>query len=97
MTVCGRFWDNVRRSDGKWETVLHFSKQMRAGSLLLPQLTVSYLAREDGQLAAADPLSFAMLVSLRGPKGSQLYDTVRASYPLLLPLSTEIPLQLGGK
>jgi len=82
------------REEGKWETALHFTKRMRASSLFQPQLTVSYLAREAGTLVAAPPLSFSMLVSIKAPQGVQLYDAVRQHYPLLTPLSTQLPLRI---
>lgn len=84
----------LQREEGKWETALHFSKRMRASSLHEPQLTVNYLAREDGQLAAAPPLTFAMLVSLKAPKGVDLYAAVRQRYPVLTPLTARLPLRV---
>lgn len=84
----------LQREEGKWETALHFSKRMRASSLHDPQVTVNYLAREEGQLAAAAPLSFAMLVSLSAPKGVDLYAAVRQRYPLLTPLTARLPLRV---
>jgi hypothetical protein len=84
----------LRREEGKWETALHYSKRMRASSLFAPQLTVNYLAREDGTLTAAPPLSYAMLVSVRAPRGVKLYDAVRQHYPVLTPLAARLPLRL---
>lgn len=67
---------------------------MRASSLHEPQVTVNYLAREDGQLAAAPPLTFAMLVSLKAPMGVNLYAAVRQHYPVLTPLTARLPLRI---
>ena len=84
----------LQREEGKWETALHFAKRMRASSLFNPQLTVNYLAREDGSLTAAPALPFAMLVSMRAPQGVKLYEAVRQQYPVLTPLTARIPLRL---
>jgi hypothetical protein len=84
----------LQREEGKWETALHYSKRMRASGLYDPQVTVNYLAREDGRLTAAAPLPFAMLVTLRGPHGVNLYDAIRQHYPVLVPLTARIPLRL---
>jgi hypothetical protein len=67
---------------------------MKALSLHDPKLTVSYLAREGGALTSAEPLDFAMLVSISAPDGVQLYDAVRQAYPILTPLTTQLPLRL---
>lgn len=84
----------LQREDGKWETALHFSKRMRASSLSGPQVTVNYLARQDGDLSAARPLAFVMILSLRAPKNVNLYDAVRQRYSVLTPLTAQIPLRL---
>ncbi|MGE5527072.1 MAG: S8 family peptidase [Methanosarcina sp.] len=84
-----------RRDEAKWETVLYSRLRMRASSLFRPQLTASYLAREEGVLTEAPPLEFVMLLTLQAPKGVNLYDATRVSYPQLTPLRTELPLRLG--
>ena len=84
-----------RRDEAKWETVLHANQRMRASSLFNPQLTASYLAREEGVLTDAPPLEFVMLLTIQAPKGVDLYDSTRVNYPQLTPLHTELPLRLG--
>jgi hypothetical protein len=84
----------LQREEGKWETALHYSKRMRASSLFDPQVTVNYLAREDGRLTAAPPLPFTMLVSMRAPQGVDLYDATRQNYPMLVPLAARLPLRV---
>jgi hypothetical protein len=84
----------LQREEGKWETALHYSKRMRASSLFEPQLTINYLARENGRLAAAPPLPFAMLVSMRAPQDVNLYDAIRQHYQVLVPLTARIPLRV---
>ena len=53
--VIGLGNEALQREEGKWETALQSSKRMRASGLHEPQVTVNYLAREAGQLAAALP------------------------------------------
>jgi hypothetical protein len=84
----------LQREEGKWETSLHFSKRMRASSIHEPQVTVNYLAREEGQLTAAPPLTFTMLVTLKAPKGVDLYDAIRQRYQVLTPLTARLPLRV---
>jgi hypothetical protein len=84
-----------RRDEAKWETVLHSQLGMRSSSLFRPQLTATYLAREEGMLTDAPPLEFVMLLTLRAPKGVDLYNATRVNYPQLTPLRTELPLRLG--
>lgn len=84
----------LQREEGKWETTLHYAKGMRASSFFEPQLTLSYLAREDGALAAAPPLEFAMLVTIVAPKGVELYSAVRQRFGVLTPLAVQLPLRL---
>jgi hypothetical protein len=85
-----------RKEDGKWESLLRAGVRKRATSLLRPQATIVYLAREDGdRLAAAPPLGFAMLLTMRaGNRDLPLYDAVRASYQVLQPLRAQLPLRL---
>lgn len=83
-----------RQEDGKWETMLRASATKRATSLNRPQVTVFYLAREEGVLAGADPLDFAMLLTMRAADGVPLYDSVRTRYPVLNPLRAQLPLRL---
>jgi hypothetical protein len=83
----------LQREEGKWETALHFTKRMRAASLFRPQLTVGYLAREGGMLIAAPPLSFSMLLSITAPQDVTLYNAVRQHFPVLTPLSIQLPLR----
>ncbi|HUC00402.1 MAG TPA: S8 family peptidase [Solirubrobacterales bacterium] len=84
-----------RRDESKWETILHARSRMRASGLLRPQLTVTYLAREEGVLTDAPPLDFVMLLTMHAPKGVDLYDAVRVKYPQLTPLHTRLPLRLS--
>jgi hypothetical protein len=84
----------LQREEDKWKTALHYSKRMRASGLFDPQVTVNYLARENGRLVAAPALPFTMLLSMRAPQGVQLYYAIRQRYQALVPLAARIPLRV---
>jgi hypothetical protein len=86
--------ESLRRSEGKWETILHAQKSKRIENLHKPQITVLYLARQDGALAHGPPLQFAMLANLRASPGVPLYDEIRSSYPVLSPIRTQLPVRI---
>lgn len=83
-----------RRDEGKWETIMSFGARKRARSLMRPQATLVYLAREEGSLASAPPLEFTMILSIEAPRDVELYDAVRSRYQVLSPLRTKLPLRL---
>jgi hypothetical protein len=83
-----------RQEDGKWETIHRASTRKRASSLYRPQVTALYLAREEGDLVEAEPLRFAMLLSMGTVDGVPLYDSVRTAYPILDPLRPHLPLRV---
>jgi hypothetical protein len=83
-----------RQEDGKWETIHRATAKKRASSLHRPQVTALYLAREEGDLVEAEPLRFAMLLSMSTAEGVPLYDSVRTAYPVLDPLRPHLPLRL---
>lgn len=80
-----------RRDEGKWETILHARHRMRASSLHEPRIDLAYFMR-DGNLVGASmspDMDFALVVTLRARAGSDLYDRVRAEYPVLAPVRLE--------
>lgn len=85
------------RMAGKWETIVRGRKAKTTERICKPRLDVTYLRREGGQLVSGErvePLRFAMLVTLRAPKGVDLYDRVAADYPVLAPL-VHVPVRAG--
>ncbi len=84
-----------RQEDGKWETLHRAKSNKRGSSLYRPQVTLLYLAREEGDLSPADPLNFAMLLTMRARADVALYDSVRTTFPILNPLRTRLPLRLS--
>jgi hypothetical protein len=86
----------LRAEEAKWETINRCGDRMRASGLHRPQITVSYLAREEGMLrTGAPPLEFAMLLTMTGPKDVALYDAVRTGFQQLVPVRTELPLRIS--
>jgi hypothetical protein len=87
--------EQVLREEGKWETVVHWSMRMRASGLFEPQLTIAYLARENGSLVSqAEPLRYTLLLTIRAPRGVPLYNATRQEYRVLDPLTARIPLRV---
>lgn len=76
-----------RREEGKWETVRHDEVGVLARNLARPVLDLTYLAREAGSLVAtAPPLPYALVVSIETRRDVDLYERVRADFPLLVQL-----------
>jgi hypothetical protein len=83
------------REEGKWETIVRASTRMRASGLFEPQLTINYLARDNGALVSvADALKYTLLLTIRAPLGVQLYNATRQQYRVLDPLIAQIPLRV---
>ncbi len=85
-----------RKEDGKWETILRQTATKNYSSLLRPQVTIVYLAREEGNFVAAPPLDFAMLLTMRTAAGVDLYDAVRSRFQVLTPLRARLPLRISA-
>lgn len=83
------------REEGKWETTVRSAVRMRASGLLEPQITVSYLAREQGSLLAdASSLDYTLVLTVRAPRGVDLYGATRQQFQILDPVRAEIPLRV---
>lgn len=80
----------MRDAGHKWETVLHRTRDFVEGSALSsPVFDVEYHAREASRSvppASAPDVSFALVVTVRAPGVSNLYDLIRQKYPVLLPI-----------
>jgi hypothetical protein len=77
----------VLREEGKWDTLRTFSRRFQPGNVYRPRVELSHLAREDGRLTNIAPdLSWALLVTLQGPKDVAMHDLVRNQFPILTPL-----------
>jgi hypothetical protein len=93
----GRGDEADRRDGGKWETVRSGRFRMRSTSLSRPRFDLSHLAREGGLLSRTVPdLRYALLVTVEGPRGSNLYDLVRAQFQVLTPIRVPVTARLSS-
>lgn len=80
----------MRDAGHKWETVLHRSRDFTDGTALSsPVFDVEYHAREASRSvppASAPDVPFALVVTVRAPGVTNLYDLIRQKYPVLLPV-----------
>jgi hypothetical protein len=84
-----------RRIGGKWETVRTGKITMRGSSLLRPRFDLSHLSREGGLLTrSVDDLPYALLISVRGPRRSGLYDAARTEFRVLSPVRLTTPVRV---
>jgi hypothetical protein len=96
-------WSRIKdeqrlRETGKWETLISGRVSAQGKDLYEPRLDLLHLRRDKGQLIngeGIEPLKFAMLVTISAPKGTPIYDRVRADFDVLVPI-VEIPLPLSG-
>ena len=86
----------VRRAGHKWEPCLRNKQTFRASSLLAPCSDIYYHHRESGMKPVATrPIPYALIVGLRAPRVSDLYDRVVRSYAsVLVPLQPQVRIQL---
>jgi len=84
------------REEGKWETVRQSDKRFDAGRLFRPRLDLTHLAREGGALAyGTSDLSYSLFVTLTAEKGVALYDRVRTTFPVLVPVTAGVPVTVA--
>lgn len=72
----------LRREAGKWETTIHKTKTFETGlGLRKPVFDLHYSPREGGQNAKkAEPILYAMIVSVSSPDVPDMYDHVWRKY-----------------
>ncbi len=91
--------ENLLRSDAqKWETVLHNKKRMQGNSLQDPVFEIHYVAREEGHDAnSAQPIPYALIVTIATPKEPQIYNLVlnryRSQLEMMKPV-IELPIRV---
>ena len=89
--------EQEQRSDqGKWETVLHNSKNMFASSLESPAFDIHYNAREGGASTRnADVIPYALILTVTAPKCPDIYnDILRAYNQMLVQIQPKISLPI---
>lgn len=74
--------ENERRSDdGKWETVLHATENMRGSSLDTPIFDIHYQARDKGgNPANAQKIRYALILSLEAKNHPDLHSKILENY-----------------
>ncbi|MCX8521898.1 MAG: S8 family peptidase [Rhodoferax sp.] len=92
--------EEERRSDmGKWETVLHSTKNMRGSTLKNPVFDIHYNAREAGHKAnGAEKIRYALIISVEASKHVDLYNEILRAYAnTLVPIQPQVslPIRIG--
>lgn len=84
----------LREDAHKWETTLHRHRTFRAPSLKDPVFDIHYNARAGGQpVSSADEIPYALIVTVRAPSMSDLYNRVVQRYRgRLEPLRPIVPI-----
>lgn len=71
----------LRRDAYKWDTVMHASHRKQASCLSHPVFDIHYNARSAGHNAGDSPrIRYAMVITVRMPKVSDLYEQVLRTY-----------------
>jgi Subtilase family len=84
-----------RARDGKWETIIRVDTRPAGTALYRPGIDLRLLTRTAGSLLHEPvPMPFALAVTLRGPKGSDVYRRVQQYAPALTPLVATIPVSI---
>lgn len=89
--------EELRTRALKWETVLHGEKSMRKSSLEEPFFEIHYNARESGRAittSSAPKIPYALLVTIRAPKVTDLYEKIAEKYKVLSPIEISSPIQI---
>lgn len=88
-----------RKGSHKWETVLDQFRTFNSGSLKRPLFDIHYVAREGGGYAAnADPVRYAMVITVENLRTSDLYEQVVRQYATILqPIQQriDIPIEIS--
>jgi hypothetical protein len=91
-----RATEELRRNDGKWETLWRVEDSLRARSLWRPRLDISQVAREAGGLAgdSAPAVDFTLIVTVRSTAGLPVYEQALAEFPVLTELPIAAPIRV---
>ncbi|ARJ98336.1 peptidase S8 and S53, subtilisin, kexin, sedolisin [Escherichia coli] len=91
--------ESERRSDmGKWETVLHSSKNMLGSTLKNPVFDIHYNAREAGASIAshkAEKIKYALIITVKAAKHQDLYNEILRAYnQVLVPIQPQTSITI---
>ena len=81
------------RDAGKWETLIQHRFGRASAKLFWPRLDLSYFVRDGGSLVSPnsrEDLDFTLLVSVKAPQGTKLYEMVTNQFPILTPVTLQI-------
>jgi hypothetical protein len=81
-----------RARDGKWETLVRMDRSMKGSSLVDPCLDLHMLGREGGALSDVPNLRWALVLTVSGPAGCELYEGTVQHATQLVPLTTTVPI-----
>jgi hypothetical protein len=88
----------LRSIHHKWETVLHRQREFRPSSILSPCLDLRHIPRLGTMNpGTADPVSFALVVTVRCPKEPNIHDRILAEFKSLVqlqPVEARLPIRL---
>jgi hypothetical protein len=77
--------DELRRDAWKWENSLHANRRFNASSLSRPCFDIHYNARLEGRnFSPAEPLPYALAVTVHARKIADLYDQIVRKYATIL-------------
>jgi hypothetical protein len=87
-----------RAIHGKWETLVRVDGKPQGKGLFRPGIDLQLLTRAAGSLRhEPEPTTFALAVSLHGPKGSGVYQRVVQYAPALVPLVATVPAPIHAR
>lgn len=85
-----------RRASGKWESVQVIAHQFKKAAPVLPQIELAHFSRQRAVMTSGTaPLKWTMLVTIECPRGTELYQAVRAQFPTLRPHVITIEPEAG--
>lgn len=72
---------DLRKAGAKWETVMHATKRKRGSGLVQPSFDIHYIPRSGGGKAVgAEPIQYAMVITVRSAKTPDLYERILREY-----------------
>lgn len=89
--------EQEQRTDvGKWETVMHASKDMRGSSLKGATFDVHYNARDGGAPAGmgTELIQYALVLTVQAPRHAHLYDDILTSHSVLKAIEPLVTLPI---
>jgi len=85
--------DELRSDAGKWETVLHDSKNMYGSSLKDAAFDIHYNARAKGGTAdKAEKIRYALIVTVHAPRHPTLFADILEAYSALVEIQPQVTL-----